>query len=436
MKNLIILLIGLMSIFAVDMSFATEERIALVIGNGNYRIARLNNPVNDAVDIAEALNQLGFTVTLKTNIGQRTMEQSIRNFGKKLRSGGVGLFYFAGHGVQVKGRNYMIPIGAEIESESDVQYEAVDAGRILGQMEDAGNKMNIVILDACRNNPFAKSFRSNNRGLARMDAPTGSILAYATAPGMVSSDGGPGRNGLYTSKILKHINKRGLKVEDMFKLVRIDVMNESDKKQVPWESSSLTGHFYFSPEIGMTIAKQPTSKIQVSPELKKERELLERERLELERLKIEIEREKLELERKRLETEKKKKIASVSKSRIITRKGPIIKYENGILYDTETNLEWIAGPDKGTSWSDAKSWVQNLSLDGGGWRIPERHEAERLFEKGSSTIIKLLKITGRRVWVRKTTGSLSGWPWIFHRRYTYSYLRESFYRAFAVRSRK
>ncbi len=293
MKNLIVLLssmlIGLVSILAADTSFATEARIALVIGNSNYKVARLNNPVNDAVDIAEALNQLGFTVTLKTNVGQRSMEQSIRKFGKKLHSGGIGLFYFAGHGVQVKGRNYLIPIGAKIESESDAQYEAVDAGRILGKMEDAGNKMNIVILDACRDNPFAKSFRSNNRGLTIMDAPTGSILAYSTAPGTIASDG-PGRNGLYTSKILNHINKRGLKIEEMFKAVRIDVMNESNNKQVPWESSSLTGYFYFNPGIGIKAAKQLTPKIQVNPELKKERERLERERLELERLKIEVER--------------------------------------------------------------------------------------------------------------------------------------------------
>ncbi len=156
----------------------SERRIALVIGNGNYKHAPLKNPVNDAKDIGDALTNLGFTVILKTNVNQRTTEETIREFGKKLRSDGVGLFYFAGHGLQVEGRNYLLPIGADIESEADIKYEAVDAGRVLSQMEEAENGLNIVILDACRDNPFARSFRSSERGLAKMDAPERSILAY------------------------------------------------------------------------------------------------------------------------------------------------------------------------------------------------------------------------------------------------------------------
>jgi len=195
---------------------AQERRIALVIGNGAYQSAPLRNPVNDAADIADALKRLGFSVSLKTEANQRNMKQAIRAFGKQLRKGGVGLFYFAGHGIQVKGRNYLIPIGAEIETEPDVEYEAVDAGRVLAQMEDAGNSLNIIILDACRDNPFARSFRTGNRGLAKMDAPTGSLLAYATAPGSVASDG-PGRNGLYTSALLKHMMTPGLTIEKLSK---------------------------------------------------------------------------------------------------------------------------------------------------------------------------------------------------------------------------
>ena len=135
-------------------------------------------------------------------------------------------------------------MGAVIEGQSDVRYEAVDAGFVLGKMEDAGNGLNIIILDACRDNPFARSFRSSEKGLAKMDAPVGSILAYATAPGSVAADGA-GRNGLYTSKLLKYLPQPGLKIEDLFKQVRREVLAESGSGQVPWESSSLAGDFYF-----------------------------------------------------------------------------------------------------------------------------------------------------------------------------------------------
>jgi len=238
-----------------------ENRIALVIGNGKYKSAPLKNPIKDAADMADALKKLGFSVTLKTNANQRTMERTIRNFGKKLRKGGVGLFYYAGHGLQVHGSNYLIPIGAEVESEGDVKYEAVDAGLVLAKMEDAGNDLNIIILDACRDNPFARSFRSGSKGLAKMDAPTGSFLAYATAPGSVAEDG-VDRNGLYTSKLLEHMMTPGLTIERIFKSVRIAVMQESEDRQVPWESSSLTGDFYFNPKGGIAVADRPPNEMQ------------------------------------------------------------------------------------------------------------------------------------------------------------------------------
>jgi len=234
-------------------SFANQDsRTALVIGNGAYRAAPLKNPANDAQDIAAALKDLGFSVTLLTDADQRTIEEGIRQFGKTLRMGGVGLFYYAGHGLQVQGRNYLIPVGARIQSEIDVKYEAVDAGRVLAYMEEAENVLNIVILDACRDNPFARSFRSAGKGLAKMDAPTGSYLAYSTAPGSVAADGS-GRNGLYTSKLLNYIKQPGLELEKVFKKVRIDVARSSGNKQIPWDSSSLMGDFYFSPKRGIGV---------------------------------------------------------------------------------------------------------------------------------------------------------------------------------------
>jgi hypothetical protein len=232
---------------------ASTQRVALVIGNSAYNVAPLKNPVNDAQDIAQALRDIGFDVIFKENLNQNDMKRTIRAFGEKLR-GGVGLFYYAGHGVQVKGINYLVPVDAKLESEEEVEYECVDAGFVLAQMDSARNSLNIVILDACRNNPFARSFRSASRGLAVMDAPSGTLIAYATSPGSVASDGNT-RNGLYTQEFLKFMRTPNLSIEEVFKQVRISVRNLTQGRQTPWEASSLTGDFYFSGN--STSAKNP-----------------------------------------------------------------------------------------------------------------------------------------------------------------------------------
>ncbi len=219
-------------------------RTALVIGNAKYTSAPLRNPVNDARAISSTLKELGFQVTLLEDAGQKKMKRAIDRFGEQLRDGGVGLFYYSGHGIQVAGRNYLIPVNAEIVSEQDVEYESVDAGRVLAKMDAARNGMNLVILDACRNNPYARSFRSASQGLATLNAPSGTFIAYATAPGSVASDG-TGRNGLYTGELVRHMNTPGLKLEDVFKRVRAEVQEKSGNAQVPWDASSLTGDFYF-----------------------------------------------------------------------------------------------------------------------------------------------------------------------------------------------
>jgi hypothetical protein len=223
-----------------------ERRVALVIGNAAYDMAPLRNPVNDARAMAATLRTLGFEVTALENAAQTDMKRAIDDFGDNLRSGGgVGLFYFSGHGIQISGRNFIIPVGVRVKGERDVEYESVDVGRVLGKMEDAGNRMNLVILDACRDNPFARSFRSAASGLATIDAASGTFVAYATAPGRTADDG-TGANGLYTEQLIRYMRTPGLKVEDVFKRVRIDVEKSSGGKQVPWESSSLKGDFYFS----------------------------------------------------------------------------------------------------------------------------------------------------------------------------------------------
>jgi hypothetical protein len=223
----------------------TERRVALVIGNSAYKDSPLLNPVNDARAMAHALRNLGFEVLYGENLPQNDMKRNIRVFGEKIRTGGVGLFYYAGHGIQIRGINYLIPVAAMITKEEEVEYESVDIGLVLAQMEAARNQLNIVILDACRNNPFARSFRSAQKGLASIDAPSGTLLAYATAPGSVASDGA-GENGLYTQEILKNMRLPGVSIEQVFKQVRIGVQDKTQGKQVPWESSSLVGDFYFS----------------------------------------------------------------------------------------------------------------------------------------------------------------------------------------------
>jgi formylglycine-generating enzyme required for sulfatase activity len=227
---------------------AAETRIALVIGNSDYSSGPLPNPANDAKLIGDELTNLGFDVIARRNADQITMKRAIQEFGSRLEKAGpgaVGLFYYAGHGVQLSGRNYLIPTTARIEREGDVEIEAVSADWVIEQMRYARNRLNIVILDACRNNPFTRSMRSVDHGLATMDAPAGILIAYSTAPGAVAADG-TGRNSPYTEALTQAMREMHEPVEQVFKHVRVGVMSATSGKQVPWESSSLTGDFYFA----------------------------------------------------------------------------------------------------------------------------------------------------------------------------------------------
>jgi TPR repeat protein len=222
-----------------------EKRVALVIGNSQYTSSPLKNPVNDARAMATALRSFGFEVLLQENTSYRDMRRAILEFGNRLRDSGVGVFFYAGHGLQVNGRNYMVPADAVIQGDAEVAVEAVDVDYVLSRMETARNRLNIVILDACRDDPFSRSFRSPTHGLASIDAPIGTLIAYATAPGRVARDG-EGQNGLYTSELLKAMRIPGLKIEDVFKRVRQSVSRQTRGQQVPWEASSLIGDFSFA----------------------------------------------------------------------------------------------------------------------------------------------------------------------------------------------
>ena len=350
--RIFLVLFILVLIYPSSLIAATEQRIALVIGNSAYISGPLKNPVNDATDMAAALQRAGFKVILKKNARLQEMEDAIENFGNRLKRGGVGLFYFAGHGVQVSGVNYLMPIGAKINRESDIKYQSVDVNKVLDEMANANNGLNIVMLDACRDNPFARSFRNASRGLAIVSsAPSGTFISYSTSPGNVARDG-EGRNSPYTSALIQYMKKPGLTIEDVLKEVRQKLRKETG--QVPWELSSLEGKFYFT---APSAAKHESSE----PE--------------------EAERPASNPIRETMEVAMGAR-PSVSTANEIKRDGLFIAYDDGTVLDTRTNLMWAAKDnDSNIDWSGAKSYCENYR--GGGytdWRMPTQDELSGLYD--------------------------------------------------------
>jgi len=235
---------------AVPAKSHTQKKLALVIGCSDYNFAGvLANPLNDADSVEKKLQSLGFNVLKILNPNQKDLKKIIDDFGDTLKGYDIGLFYFAGHGVQVKGLNYLIPVDANLKTERMVEYDCVEAGRVLGCMEDSKSQVNIVILDACRDNPFERSWGRgiSLRGLTTMSAPSGSLIAYSTSPGKTASDG-DGANGLYTHSLLEHIGSKQVTIMSMFQNVRKEVMTKSKNEQIPWEATSLTADYFFNPE--------------------------------------------------------------------------------------------------------------------------------------------------------------------------------------------
>ena len=229
---------------AMAQDAAKAKRLALVIGNGAYKDAPLPNPPNDADDMEKALKASGFTVIKRKNATLKEMHLALREFGDRLDRQGTGVFFFAGHGMQVRGRNYLIPVDADIAREDEVAFAGMDLGAVMDKLDSAKNPVNIVILDACRNNPFGTKLQATAKGLAQVDAPPGTLIAFSTAPGSTAADGGA-RNGLYTQHLVKHMEKPGAAIEEVFKAVRAGVRADSKNLQVPWESTSLETNFAF-----------------------------------------------------------------------------------------------------------------------------------------------------------------------------------------------
>ncbi len=230
--------------------YKDEKRYALVIGNSDYKfVSPLHNAKNDANDIAEELKKSNFEVFKVINGDYNQMRDAFRQFHEKLATGPkdqtVGLFYYAGHGIQNQGENYLVPVEANIQYEDDIPRMCMPVQRIvMANMERSNSRINILILDACRNNPFPSGYRSAESGLAEIRRAKGSFIAYATAPGSVASDG-TGRNGLYTQELLNAMRKPGTTIEQVFKEVRKNVLRLSGERQYTWDSSNIIGDFYF-----------------------------------------------------------------------------------------------------------------------------------------------------------------------------------------------
>jgi formylglycine-generating enzyme required for sulfatase activity len=220
----------------------TEKRVALVMGNARYADRPLRNPGNDSALMASTLKALGFEVQVANDVDRRGMLTALREFETRARGADVALFYFAGHGAQVGGANYLIPVGAGIRVENDVPDEAIDASSVLRRIEDSGVKVGLVVLDACRDNPYPGASRSTSRGLARMSAPTGSIVAYATAPGSTAEDG-TGDNGTYTAALARYLATPGLDIKEVFDRTAQEVERVTNGKQRPREEVGLRGRF-------------------------------------------------------------------------------------------------------------------------------------------------------------------------------------------------
>jgi len=238
------------------------RRIALVIGNGDYQypdsLPRLSNPTHDAEDVAEALRNFGFEVIERKNQSLEAMSESIAEFGRKIGDRDAAVFYFAGHGIQVKNQNYLMPVNAKVESEAAVPYQGINLNQILDEMDSGKSKANIVILDACRNNPISGKFRSGKvRGLASPDSmPKGTVIVYSTDPGNVSADGG-GRNGLFTAGLLRAFKGSDLSLDGVLTVASAEVERASGQKQTPYVNGpkTLQKTFYFGVTVDPGVAE-------------------------------------------------------------------------------------------------------------------------------------------------------------------------------------
>ena len=239
-----------------------EKRVALVIGNNDYQgvLSKLRNPINDARAIKNILTSRGFEVIYREDTGKRAMKQAIKEFYTKIKKGGVGFFYFSGHGIETDGQNYLIPIDAELDEKGDAEDEAISLNKITRKMQNAKNRLNIVVLDACRNDPFSRS--AGTGGLAKSE-PIGLFVSFSTGAGSVASDGKSGENGLFTKSLIKHM-QQSLDLQEVFQRTREEVYDASNQRQFPAiYNQTIRGKFYFTlPDPSTQTVTLPTQSVE------------------------------------------------------------------------------------------------------------------------------------------------------------------------------
>jgi hypothetical protein len=379
MKKILILLFSISILWSNSdramylKKYKNEKKVALVVGNSEYKnLAKLKNPINDANDVSNALKNLGFEVMTVTNATQSRLDRKLREFSVKLNTAGVGLFYFAGHGIEVEKKNYLVPLQANISDKLSVKYNALSVDEVVDRMKSSKTRLNLVVLDACRNDPFSRG----GGGLAVMPNAKGTLIAYATAAGSVAKDNRSGRNGLYTKHFLKYIKKANLNQRDLFHKIRTDVYRESGQDQLPYLNDGTIGDFYFVVDDKIDYVKKSNDKTN--------QELLER---------------LAKLEKQLQEQKKKEKVAPVSRPTTVTttnngyqpKWNPLIykgkrsysRHSSNTVKDNYTNLIWQKSNNgKQYNWNDAKSYCSSLSLDSiTNWRLPTQKELYYLADR-------------------------------------------------------
>ena len=360
------------------------RRIALVIGNSDYKYTgALSNPANDARLMAETLKTVGFELyggKPQINLSRDDMLTAIEEFGDRIGRGDTALFYYAGHGMQVKGENYLIPVNANIKNEAEIRVKSVESSLLFAKLEGAKNGVNIVILEACRNNPFGRSFRSGNNGLAQVTAPSGTIVAFSTAPNQVAEDGSGG-NSTYTRELGRFIKAPGLRIEDVFKRVRVSLEGSTGGNQQPWENTSLKGDFSF-------VEGGADSNDRKVMEAEERARLAEEKALRAEQQVAEAE------ERSR------QQVAMAPKPQKQLPGKPVVvddgfefeknglRFYKDVVVDSRTGLMWarngnIAG--NRMNWDEAMSWAKNLYYGVyNDWRLPTKEELEAFAKLGGN----------------------------------------------------
>ncbi|WP_348653020.1 caspase family protein [uncultured Sulfurimonas sp.] len=429
-----------------------EQRIALVIGNVNYQsLSKLKNPINDARAMKNALKKRGFSVMYKENASKREMKKLIKEFTYKLKRGGVGLYYFAGHGINVNGQNYLVSINSDLASKEDVEYEAYALNRITKKMQEAKNRLNIVILDACRNDPFS---RSAGGGLAPVGNAKGIFVAYATEAGDVAADGS-GKNGVFTKRLIEHMNEKGATIERVFKNVRTDVQTDTNGRQSPGVYNQITGDFYFTlpntntngykktkqqvkstkkssfnfgdnapSTFSLTINQTPSdarvSITNISPRY------YDGMALEAGSYNIKVSKTGYYSKTGKVDLQSDLNIEISLKKKLVSRK--VVEKKTGTKDVVVLNgLMWQDNRDAKTlreDWGGAKDYCSNLKLAGySDWYLPSMDELKSIVDKSRTPSIKneFTNATSSVYWSSSSDVSDSKSAWLVNFKYGYSY---------------